>query len=243
MRHPVNPAVSRTSTPLLIVLMVIITSIMASCSMSIANETLVAKDAAPDKLSKDQSSQGEHSAHSGKIRIVIDAGHGGKDPGAEGASGKNERDYTLDVALRVSSLLQQNNKYEVKLTRSKDVYMELEDRAAFANDWEADLFLSIHGNTYTDSSTSGTETLYSNEQSLLLAGIIQEHVADAMGFRNRGLREEDLKVTTLTHMPAALVEIGFLTNAKEEKFMLSEKGKKLAAQAIVNGINQYVERG
>lgn len=173
--------------------------------------------------------------------IVIDPGHGGHDPGATGASGNYERDFTLSLAKKVFELLQEEPMFEPLLTRSDDTHVELEDRAAFANEWKADVLVSIHANTYTDPSVGGTETLYHNENSILLAETMQQQVVEAMGFRDRGVKEQQLKVLSLTEMPSVLLEVGYLTNAEQEAYMLSSEGQATAAQAIVDGLKRYFE--
>jgi N-acetylmuramoyl-L-alanine amidase len=94
----------------------------------------------------------------GVARIVIDPGHGGHDPGAQG-KGLNEADLTLDIALRVEALLQADG-LEVVLTRRADVYIPLEERTAIANRENADLFLSIHANASRNSAAQGVETYF-----------------------------------------------------------------------------------
>ncbi|WP_136604946.1 N-acetylmuramoyl-L-alanine amidase [Paenibacillus dokdonensis] len=174
-----------------------------------------------------------------KYRIVIDAGHGGKDPGATGASGQFEKGFNLSLAQRVYELLDQEPMFELRLTRTDDEFVALEDRAAIANDWNADALVSIHGNTYTEQTITGTETLYRHDDSIPLAQSIQDQVVKALGFPDRGVKEEHLKVLSLSQMPAVLVETGYLTNPKEEEFLLSSKGQDLAAHAIVEGLKQY----
>ena len=95
----------------------------------------------------------------GVRRIVIDPGHGGTAPGAIGRSGATEKDLTLDISQRVASNLRASE-YDVSLTRSDDSNLDLEDRAAFATDSGADLFVSIHVNSSTNRSLSGFETYY-----------------------------------------------------------------------------------
>lgn len=97
----------------------------------------------------------------GVRRIVIDPGHGGKDPGAMG-SGLKEKDITLNVARKMSRILQTHYNYEVILTRDDDRYLPLEERTAIANTRKADLFVSIHVNAHPDSSTRGVETFFLN---------------------------------------------------------------------------------
>lgn len=90
--------------------------------------------------------------------IVIDPGHGGKDPGAIGPGGLEEKNVVLDIALRVSRILKATGRYTVLLTRSKDVFVPLEERTAFANSHKADLFVSIHANASTRESLQGIAT-------------------------------------------------------------------------------------
>jgi N-acetylmuramoyl-L-alanine amidase len=95
-------------------------------------------------------------------RIVIDAGHGGHDDGTIGPHGVLEKDVVLDVALRLSKLVQERMGAEVILTRSDDTFIPLHERTAIANDHKADLFLSIHANSSPAPEVAGTETFYLN---------------------------------------------------------------------------------
>ncbi|MZQ81178.1 N-acetylmuramoyl-L-alanine amidase [Paenibacillus sp. 5J-6] len=174
-----------------------------------------------------------------RIKIVIDPGHGGKDPGATGDDGKMEKDFTLSLGLKVFELLEKDLRFQPQLTRSDDTFIELEDRAGMANEWNADALVSIHGNTYSDQSVGGTETYYRYESSFQLAQSIHRQVVKAMGFRDREVREDQLKVLTLSNMPATLVEVGYLTNPHEEGTMFGKDGQARAAKAIVEGIKQY----
>lgn len=177
--------------------------------------------------------------HQGTFRIVIDPGHGGKDPGATGVSGAYEKEFNLSLAVRIAALLEEDPMFEPLLTRTDDRFIELEERGTIANDWNADAMISIHGNTYTDPMTSGTETLYRHEDSIPLAQTLQEHVVKAIELRDRGVKEEQLKVLSTPTMPAVLIEAGYLTNAEDERLLLSDDGQELAAQAIVEGLKDY----
>jgi N-acetylmuramoyl-L-alanine amidase len=97
-----------------------------------------------------------------KKKIVIDAGHGGHDPGAIGPNKLYEKDVVLDIALKLKKILSQNPDLEVYLTRDRDVYLKLEERTAIANSKKADLFLSIHANSSPKSATKGIETYFLN---------------------------------------------------------------------------------
>jgi len=92
--------------------------------------------------------------------IVIDAGHGGRDPGAIGKHGMQEKDITLDVARRLKQKLEQNAAYRIRLVRDDDVFVPLNERAAFANGQDTDLFVSIHVNYLPSTSTNAVETYY-----------------------------------------------------------------------------------
>lgn len=99
----------------------------------------------------------------GKIRrIVVDAGHGGHDPGASGAGGAREKDVVLQIALKLARILRQEMGLDVVLTRSTDVFVELQERTAIANKVGADLFVSIHANASLNRNSSGIETYYLN---------------------------------------------------------------------------------
>lgn len=95
-------------------------------------------------------------------RVVLDAGHGGKDPGALGPAGLREKDVVLDIAKRVRRLLERENGYEVFMTRSSDKYLDLEERTVLANSKGADLFVSIHVNAHRNRSVQGLETYLLN---------------------------------------------------------------------------------
>lgn len=174
-----------------------------------------------------------------RYKIVIDAGHGGKDPGAEGASGNHERAYTLALSTKVYDLLQQEPMFEAHTTRTDDTFVNLEDRARIANDLDADAFVTIHGNTYSDPDVSGTETYYYADESLLFASEVHEQLAEATGFKDRGVKKEGWEVLKLSNNLAILLEIGFLTNPSDEMNMLSEMHQNRTAQAIVRGIKKY----
>ena len=182
----------------------------------------------------------------GAYRIVIDPGHGGKDPGATSVSGVEEKDFTLSLAQRVYELLQRDSMFEPYLTRNHDSFIALEERARLANEMQADALISLHGNTYEGpEAVSGTETYYfaEGDGSSDLAQIIHRHLIDAVGFKDRGIRQEDWKVLRTSEVPAVLAEIGFLTNPGNETVLLSEAGQEKAARAIADALKQYFSAG
>lgn len=171
--------------------------------------------------------------------VVIDAGHGNADPGAAGASGKEEKDYTLAVAQAVYAELKADSRFEPHMTRNDDSYVELLSRAALAEELHANALVSIHGNTFTSPSVSGTETYYYADNSSELARLIHSRLLEATHFRDRGVRRNDWKILTHCSMPAVLTEIGYLTNPQEEAAMLSEDGIRRAAHAIAGAVTEF----
>lgn len=186
------------------------------------------------------------SAAAGKLdnayKIVIDPGHGGNDPGAGGVSGKEEKAYTLALSQEVYELLRQEPMFDPYMTRDGDTFVELDDRAKYGNDLDADAFLSIHGNTYTDSSITGTESYYYSDNSRLLANTIHKELVEATGFIDRGVKKEAWRVLTQSDKPAILMEVGFLTNKEEEAKMLEPEARTRVAHAIVDGLKQYFQQ-
>lgn len=173
-------------------------------------------------------------------KVVIDPGHGGHDPGATGASGKFEKEYTLSLSDKVHKLLEKEPLIKSYITRSDDTFIELQDRARFANDLKADLFVSIHGNTYEKGSVRGTETYYSRSDSLSLADMLHKHIMEVAGFPDREVRQMNYRVIRDTVMPAVLLEIGYLSNSSEEKEMLQDDLQNKIAASIVTSIKEYL---
>lgn len=178
-----------------------------------------------------------------KFKVVIDPGHGGKDVGAQGVSGKYEKDFTLSLSEKVKNLLDKESHIVAFMTRSDDRFLSRESlyRPKFANKLKADLFVSIHGNTFEDATVSGTEVFYYHNNSRMLAEILQKHVVEATGFRDRGAKKEDFFVLTDTEMPSALIEVGYLTNPEDESKMWDDDFQNKVAMAIVEGIKEYID--
>lgn len=175
-------------------------------------------------------------------KIVIDAGHGGKDPGAVGQKGTKEKDITLKIAVTVASLLQQAD-IATKLTRTSDVFVELGDRAKIANSFGANLFVSIHCNSATDRSANGIET-YCYEfggEGEKLARIVQQELVAATGLKSRAdVKAANFAVLRETAMPAILVELCFISNPAEEALLNNPSFQTKCAKAIVDGILKYL---
>jgi N-acetylmuramoyl-L-alanine amidase len=173
-------------------------------------------------------------------KIVIDPGHGGKDPGADGASGRYEKHFTLELSNKIQTLLDNEPNLQVYMTRTDDSFISLDDRVKFANNINADLFISIHGNTFT-SLISGTETYYWHQESMPFALIIHQYAVEGAQLPDRNLRKMQYRVLRDAKMPVALLELGYLSNAEEEKVMLTKAFQDRVAASIVKGIKEYLK--
>lgn len=171
--------------------------------------------------------------------VVIDAGHGAKDPGAGSVVGRSEKEFNLSMALKVKQLLDAEPLIQPLLTRNDDTFLELDERVSFANSQNADVFISIHGNSFRPE-TRGTETFYYKADSRELANVIHKHVLEATGFPDRKVKQSRFRVISATSMPATLLEIGFLSNQVEAAQMFEEEFQQRVAQAIVNGLKEYL---
>ncbi|WP_019640075.1 N-acetylmuramoyl-L-alanine amidase family protein [Paenibacillus fonticola] len=176
----------------------------------------------------------------GKPLVVIDAGHGGTDPGAISVTKKREKDFNLAVAKKVENLLKKENEIDYVLTRSTDVFVTLQDRAKLANEMKADLFVSLHANSSTSSAASGVETYYTRKDSLPFAQVMHKHLVQSSGLPDRKVRTQSLHVTRETTMPAVLLEFGYLSNKKDEALLYTEKFQNGVAQGVVSGIKEYL---
>lgn len=174
--------------------------------------------------------------------VVIDAGHGGSDPGTTSISNKQEKDFNLALSLKVQELLLKEPEIEVVMTRESDVYPTRTERVQLANKLNADVFVSIHGNSVLESpQATGTEThYYQRSSSKQLAEAIHKRLVKAMGLKDRGIKNTSLQVIRETKMAAVLLEVGFLSNVSDEQAMMSDTVQYKAAQAIVDGIKEYL---
>lgn len=230
---------------------------------------------------------------SGEIRtlrtVVIDAGHGGNDPGAV-SGGVREKDIVLDIALRLGKKINQTYP-EVKViyTRDKDIFIPLFQRADIANRSKADLFISLHANYVSSPSASGTETftlglhrsqenlevakkensvilleddytanyegfdpreaesyiMFENlqseyqGQSIDFAAQIQNQFGQNLNLIDRGVKQAGFLVLRRVGMPSVLVEVGFISNPNERKFLVSEAGKEKVTESVFKAFSSY----
>jgi N-acetylmuramoyl-L-alanine amidase len=190
-------------------------------------------------------------ANSGGGLIVLDAGHGGSDPGAQNkALGLNEATVTLDITKRLATLLKQQG-WTVLMTRTSDVDVsywgssgpeELGARVKIANERKADLFLSIHCNSSVSASSNGTSLHYFKQGDRVLAGELQSHVVSATGRANRGLQANRFYVLKHSQMPAVLVETAFLSHPQEGALLADPNYRQKIAEGIAQGLRQYAQR-
>jgi N-acetylmuramoyl-L-alanine amidase len=172
--------------------------------------------------------------------VVLDAGHGGSDPGAGSISGRWEKDYNLSVVLKVQALLASEERIKLVLTRQGDTYPTLSDRYNLANSLGADLFVSVHANSYT-SATNGTETYYTRAESKEFADLMHALLVQATGLKDNGVRQKSLAVTRETTMPAILLESGYLSSKIDEPQLWTDDFQNRVAQAIATGIKQQLK--
>ncbi len=218
--------------------------------------------------------------------VVIDPGHGGRDPGAQ-AHGIDEKDVVLDVATILGGYLEEKLGVRVIYTRTEDRFLELEERGHIANEAGGKLFISLHVNASKARSVHGTETYFlgphkteaahevmerenkvvrleSNpeqyeaydEQALVrqtltqsaymrqseeLAASVQDQFHERVHRKSRGVKQAGFYVLWSASMPAILVELGFLTNPNDARFLTSENGKVYLASAIFRAVRDYKE--
>lgn len=175
------------------------------------------------------------------MKIVIDPGHGGKDPGAVGPSGLKEAHVNLRVALKVAEKLRKAG-VEVKLTRDSDVFVDLQHRCGIANSFNADYFVSIHCNAASTPQAHGTETYCYKfgGKGEILARVIQAELIAVTGRANRGVKTANYYVLRRTNMPAVLTELAFISNPEEERLLADVAYREKCALAIANGISKFI---
>jgi N-acetylmuramoyl-L-alanine amidase len=216
--------------------------------------------------------------------VIIDPGHGGAEVGALGPAGTLEKDVTLAIARKVRANVVNGLGLQAFLTRDRDQEVALEDRPAFANNYKADLFVSIHANAFRSQGARGSEVYFLSyqatdddsrrqaameggeivpgaaagpsgsdlalilwdmaqaehlEESSALASRIQEELAEVTGSQGRGVKQAPFRVLVGAAMPAVLVEVAFISNAEEERLLVSDAYQSKVAAAITRGIARY----
>lgn len=185
------------------------------------------------------------------IRVVLDPGHGGHDPGTLRSNKKfaHEKDIVLEITQLVARYIEENlENIELIHTRQADNFVSLKDRVDLANNAEADFFISIHCNFSPRPWVSGTQVHIHDHafvRSLALAQSIDEEFRTRARRPSRGIfntkdRRHSLYVLQYTTMPGVLIEVGFLSNKEEEKYLNEQYGKEIIASAIYRGLRNYL---
>lgn len=188
-------------------------------------------------------------------KIVIDAGHGGSDPGAigyneDGTADLQEKDVTLVIANRLYQILKENG-VDAYYTRNTDVYVTLAERAEFANRIGASLFVSVHCNAFTSSDVYGSLVMHHTSKDTSSYGIsgqdlasnILRYLPDALGTKNRGRVDGSaMYVIRKVDMPSVIVETAFITNPSDRAKLHSTDMQEAAAQAIAKGIMDTIPK-
>lgn len=189
-------------------------------------------------------------------RIVIDAGHGGPDPGAIGPTGLKEKDVNLAIALRLKALLESKGAV-VYMTRMADTEAllppgqkeplgDLETRATWAKAVQADCMVSVHNNANPDSSMRGTSVYLAKSTpntaaSVALAQAVQEELSRALGSENRGIRFSNLYVPRESGVPCIIAEVLFVSNPADEALLKSPSVQDRAAAGIASGVERFFQ--
>lgn len=188
-------------------------------------------------------------------RIIIDPGHGGRDPGALGRTGLKEKEVNLEIALALHRLFSRVGAYTV-LTRDGDYDLagqgemrfrtmkerDLWERVRLANKQDGDVYISIHVNSFPQSIWSGAQTFYQEgeEESKRLAVAVQTQLALRLGPNRRKAKAADYRVLRSTKMPAVIVEVGFISNPREEQLLSQPEYREKLAEAIFYGVVDYL---
>ena len=182
------------------------------------------------------------SVNSPTARVTIDPGHGGYDPGAT-VEGVAEKNVNLAIARRLKALGNEHPTLDFVFTRTSDNYLPLLDRLEVAESRGSDGYISIQANSFSDPGVTGVETILDRSRpregrSWNMAELVQDSIVDRTGARDRGIRYQRL-YTRYTAVPAALVEVGFLTSPIEREKLISRSYQEEVARGIIQGLLRY----
>ncbi|AKG22846.1 N-acetylmuramoyl-L-alanine amidase [Calothrix sp. 336/3] len=178
--------------------------------------------------------------NNGRLVVLIDPGHGGKDSGAVGIGGALEKDVILPISLRVAQILQQNG-IQVVLTRNSDYFVTLPGRVEMAERVNASVFVSIHANSAGANrpEVNGLEVYY-YDSGLGLARLVHNSIMQSVNIRDRGVRRARFYVLRKSSMPSILVETGFMTGAEDMANLRTSSYQNKMAEGIANGILKFL---
>ncbi|PLZ51745.1 N-acetylmuramoyl-L-alanine amidase [Fischerella thermalis WC439] len=193
----------------------------------------------PDGLPK---TQPPRPAPRGRVVIVVDPGHGGKDSGAPGIGGLLEKDVVLPIGRRVAAILEQNG-YQAVLTRDSDYFVELQGRVDIAERANATLFVSIHANSVGQRpDVNGLETYY-YDSGYRLAQVVHNSILSKIStLKDRGVRKARFYVLRKSSMPSILVETGYMTGREDNPRLGNPEYQNRMAEGIASGILQYLQQ-
>ncbi|WP_414622106.1 N-acetylmuramoyl-L-alanine amidase [Calothrix sp. CCY 0018] len=181
-------------------------------------------------------------APTGQVLVMIDPGHGGKDPGAIGIGGLREKDVILPISQKVAEILRKNGVNAV-LTRNSDYFVSLQGRVVMSDRDDADLFVSIHANSMGLSrpDINGLEVYYYNSGKGL-ADTVRRSITQKVKIKDRGIRKARFYVLRKTSMPAILVETGYVTGREDAANLSQTSYRNQMAEGIADGILRYLKR-
>ena len=199
------------------------------------------KQQLPDLKPRQPQITPRRSLRKGKIVVIIDPGHCGKDSGAIGIGGVLEKDVILPISKRITEVLERNG-IQVIMTRGYDYFVTLPGRVTMAQRANADVFVSIHANSEGANrpEVSGLET-YHYDSGLRLAQIVHSKILQSLNVRDRKVRKARFYVLSKTSMPSILVETGFLTGRDDAAKLRTSAYQNQMADAIAQGILQYLK--
>ncbi|MFC0271905.1 N-acetylmuramoyl-L-alanine amidase [Metabacillus herbersteinensis] len=174
------------------------------------------------------------------MKLYLDPGHGGSDPGALG-NGLKEKDIVLDIALKIRTIITNNyENVEVKMSRTSDTNKSLEQRTNEANSWDADYYLSIHCNAFNGSARGYEDFIHSSLSDSSLSGkyqdLLHEEITKINQLTDRGQKKANFHVLRESAMPAILTENGFIDNVNDATLMKDSSWRQKVAQGHVNGL-------
>lgn len=167
--------------------------------------------------------------------IVLDPGHGGSDQGASSSTPSKslEKNYTLKTAKELKKLLNKEGAH-VKMTRSNDKYVSLDDRNI-----KGDAFISIHNDALDSSNANGVTVYWFKDKQESLAQTLNSAIQKKALLTNRGSRQQNYQVLRQTDIPAVLLELGYISNPTDESMINDQFHRQVVEQAIVDGLKQY----
>ncbi|MBV8883141.1 MAG: N-acetylmuramoyl-L-alanine amidase [Chroococcidiopsidaceae cyanobacterium CP_BM_RX_35] len=178
----------------------------------------------------------------GRLLVVIDPGHGGKDSGAVGIGGLEEKDIILPIGKQVAAILEQHGVQAI-MTRDADYFVDLGPRVDLTRRVHANLFVSIHANSIDNApQANGLEVYYFSDSSLPLAATIQRSILQSVDVKDRGVRHARFYVLRNNSIPAILIETGFVTGAEDAPRLASPAYQTQMAEAIARGILLYIKQ-